>query len=143
MIQFVYLKNTPQFTIKSYKGKSWTFWNATEKKMLKSETYVKDYKAQYQFELVTGDIISLSKDQVGQMLVCALEAGKPLSGLSFEAKTNGKTGLDTRWFINPLKAPTTTQNTQNKQSGVNSIKTQPGADLSPTDTLGDEETLPF
>lgn len=100
MPNYTYLKNTPNFTIKSYKGKSWVFWNATEKKMLKSDTYVKDYKAQYQFELDNGDILSLSKDQVGQMLVNCLEVGKALSGMTFEAKTNGKTGLDTRWFIN-------------------------------------------
>lgn len=103
-MNFVYLKNTPSFQVKSYKGKNWVFWNATEKKMLKSDTWVKDYKAQYQFELQNGDILSLSKDQTGQLLVNALEVGKPLSGLSFEAKTNGKTGLDTRWFINLVKS---------------------------------------
>lgn len=104
MPNYTYLKNTPNFTIKSYKGKNFVFWNATEKKMLKSETWIKDYKAQYQFELDNGDILSLSKDQTGQMMVNALEVGKPLAGLSFEAKTNGKTGLDTRWFINLSKA---------------------------------------
>src|SRR3990167_11274656 len=102
-MNYCYIKNTPRFTVKSYKGKTWVFWNANEKKMLKSDTYQKDYKAQYQFELDNGDILSLSKDQVGQCLVGCLEAGKAFAGMTFEAKSNGKTGLDTRWWINVAK----------------------------------------
>ena len=100
MPNFVNLKTTPNFTIKRYVKKYFQFWNATEKKMLKSDVWVKDYKAQYQFELDNGDLLSLSKDQIGQCLVGALEAGKPLAGLSYEAKDNGKEGLEKRWWIN-------------------------------------------
>ena len=104
MPNFVYLKNTPAFTIKMYKGKTWKKWDAENKKMLSSETYQKDYRPMYSFVLDNSDVLELSKDQVGQMLVCALEAGKALAGMKFEAKDNGKQGLDKRWFINVAKA---------------------------------------
>ena len=130
-MNYVYLKNTPVFTIKTYKGKNWVFWNATEKKMLKSETWIKDYKAQYQFELDNGDVLSLSKDQVGQMLVNCLETGKALSGASFEAKTNGKTGLDTRWYINLNNLPKRLENPTSVQPTSVQPNAEEAIDLNP------------
>ncbi len=99
-MNYCYPKNTPRFTIKSYKGKQWKKWDTENKKMLSSETYQQGYRKMHSFILDNGDILELSNDQTGQMLVGCLEAGKALAGMTFEAKSNGKTGLDTRWFIN-------------------------------------------
>lgn len=100
MPNYVALKNTPNFTIKNYKGFSFKKWDAEAKKMLTSSTYQEGYRKMYSFELENGDILELSKDQTGQCLVSALEAGVPAKGSSFYAKDNGKQGLDKRWFIN-------------------------------------------
>lgn len=102
-MNYVYLKNTPVFTIKAFKQKQFKRWDNETKKMLTSPTWQKDFKASYQFVLDNDDILDLSKDQVMQCLIGAFEAGKPLAGLTFEAKDNGKEGLEKRWFVNLVK----------------------------------------
>ncbi len=112
MPNYIYLKNTPHFTIKSFKSKTWKKWDAENKKMLSSETWQKDYRPMYQFVVENDDVLEISKDQLGQCLIAAFEAQKPLAGLTFEAKDNGKQGLDKRWWINLAKKSTDSLNAQ-------------------------------
>lgn len=102
-MSFVYLKNTPTFTIKSFKSKAWKKWDAENKKMLSSVSWLEGYRPMYSFELDNGNILEISRDQLSQCLVAAFEAGKPLAGMSFVAKDNGKEGLEKRWYINQAK----------------------------------------
>mgnify|MGYP001571221854 CR=1 FL=1 len=129
-MNYVYLKNTPNFTIKSYKNKTWKKWDAENKKMLSSETWQKDYKPMYQFVVENDDVLEISRDQLGQCLIAAFEVQKPLSGLSFSATDNGKQGLDKRWWINlkRLENPTSVQPTSVQPTSVQPTSVQPNAE---------------
>lgn len=99
-MQYVYLKNTPEFTLKTFRGKSFKKWDAENKKMLSSYEQQQGYKVEFSFELENGDVLGLSRDQLSQALVGAFENQKPLLGTTFNAKDNGKQGLEKRWFVN-------------------------------------------
>jgi hypothetical protein len=102
--QFLKLSQTKQFTIESFKGKKYKKWDAENKRMLESPTWQDGYRLMYRFEATEG-ILELSKSQVGEMCASVLDQyGRAnLSGVTFLVKTNGKTGMDIRYFFNPVK----------------------------------------
>lgn len=95
-----------EFTIQSYLGYKWKAWDDVGKKMLVSDEYVKGYRKMHQFETDKG-LLDLGPGQVGSLLEGILTRdgrSEPLKR-TFSVKSNGKTGMDIRYYINPVKKP--------------------------------------
>ncbi len=77
-------------------------WNEAEKKYERSDTPSKGFSQRYLVEM-DDCIINMSKAQVGEMLVGSLDgSGADIAGKSFTVRNNGKTGIEIRYFINPM-----------------------------------------
>lgn len=102
--QFIRLAQTKQFTIERFVGKKYKKWDQVNKKMLESPTWQEGYRLMYKFEVKEG-ILELSKSQVGEMCASILDQQGcvNLIGKSFNVRTNNKTGMDIRYFLNPVK----------------------------------------
>lgn len=91
------------FTIEKAGGYSFKSWDNENRKMLISDKYVQGYRKIYTFTTDKG-ILDLSSGQVGTLLEAVYHQGTAdLNGKSFEVKSNGKTGMDIRYFFNPVK----------------------------------------
>lgn len=91
------------FTITKMYGYKWKMWDNTEKKMLVSDVWQKDYRKVYQAETDKGKL-DLSANQVGILLETVMRNGQSdLNGRTFQVKSNGKTGMDIRYFFNAVQ----------------------------------------
>ena len=78
-------------------------WDSTEGKMLMSDTWIKDYKKVYTVDTDKGRL-DMSPSQVSQMLEGVADDGRAdINGRKFNIKSNNKTGMEIRYFINPIK----------------------------------------
>lgn len=92
------------FTINKMFGYKWKMWDNTEKKMLVSDIWQKDYRKIYGAETDKG-ILDLSASQMGVLLETVSKNGEAnLNGRTFQVKSNGKTGMDIRYFFNAVQA---------------------------------------
>lgn len=100
------------FTVEKIWGYKFKLWDNEAKKMLVSETYEKGYRKIYALDTSEGSL-DVSASQIGQMLEGVFRNGvSDLNGRTFAVKSNGKSGMDIRYYINPTKdAPKTTQDT--------------------------------
>lgn len=100
------------FTVEKIWGYKFKLWDNEAKKMLVSETYEKGYRKIYALDTSEGSL-DVSASQIGQMLEGFFRNGvSDLNGRTFAVKSNGKSGMDIRYYINPTKdAPKTTQDT--------------------------------
>jgi len=90
------------FTINKMFGYKWKMWDNTEKKMLVSDIWQKDYRKIYGAETDKG-ILDLSASQMGVLLETVSKNGEAnLNGRTFQVKSNGKTGMDIRYFFNAV-----------------------------------------
>lgn len=100
MEKFLKLKDVTQFTVKSVGRPHFQKWDQETNKMLKDPQYVEGYKKVWEVSTEEG-LLTLSKDQMGQMLIAFLDNGKSeVVGKTFKVKTNGKEGMEIRYFIN-------------------------------------------
>ncbi len=91
------------FTVEKIWGYKFKLWDNELKKMLVSETYEKGYRKIYSVDTSEGSL-DLSASQLGQMLESVFKNGSSeLTGRTFSVKSNGKTGIDIRYYINPTK----------------------------------------
>lgn len=91
------------FTVEKVWGYKFKTWDDLNKKMLVSETYEKGYRKIYSVDTSEGTL-DLSASQLGQMLESVFKDGSSeLTGRTFAVKSNGKTGMDIRYYINPTK----------------------------------------
>jgi len=91
------------FTVEKIWGYKFKLWDNELKKMLVSETYEKGYRKIYSVDTSEGSL-DLSASQLGQMLESVFKNGSSeLTGRTFSVKSNGKTGMDIRYYINPTK----------------------------------------
>lgn len=91
------------FTVESIPGYTYKKWDDANKKMLMSDTYEKDYRKLWQVVTDKGQL-DLGDGQMGNLLVGVMHAGKAdVIGTTFHVKSNGKTGLDIRYYLNPVK----------------------------------------
>lgn len=102
--KFLKLSQIKQFSVVKFLGKKFKKWDVENKKMLESTTWQEGYRLMYKFEMKDG-ILELSKSQVGDMCASILnEKGvSNLFGNTFNVKTNGKSGMDIRYFFNPVQ----------------------------------------
>lgn len=99
-VKYVKLKDIQEFMIEEVKGYEWFAWDATTNTPRKSDEYFEG--AQKKYNLVTDKgQLSVSESQFGQMLTGAFEgeSSEPV-GKTFVVKTNGKEGMEIRYFIN-------------------------------------------
>lgn len=100
------------FTIRKVNGYKWKMWDNTQKKMLVSDVWQKDYRKVYSVETNKG-LLDLSANQIGVLLETVIRNGvADINGTTFQVKSNGKTGMDIRYFFNvvrdnkPVEQPT-------------------------------------
>jgi hypothetical protein len=92
-----------EFTIEKVWGYKWKLWDNESKRMLVSETFEKGYRKIYGLNTSEGSL-DVSASQLGQMLESVQKDGvSDLNGQAFSVKSNGKTGMDIRYYINPVR----------------------------------------
>lgn len=95
-----------EFTVEEAYGYQWKKWDNEAKRMLISEDYEKDYRKIYTVKTDKGTL-DLSQGQLGNMLEATYKKGEAnIVGATFHVKSNGKTGIDIRYFINLAFAKT-------------------------------------
>lgn len=103
--QFTKLSNLidQEITIEKVEGYKFKKWDAQNNKMLVSDNYEKDYRKLWQVVTDKGQL-DLGDGQMGNLLVGVMHAGQSnIIGATFHVKSNGKSGMDIRYFLNPVK----------------------------------------
>lgn len=91
------------FSVQSVKGYQFKMWSPSENKMLVSDTPIKGYRKLWQVVTDKGQL-DLGSGQMGTLLEGLMHAGKSdIIGATFEVKSNGKSGIDIRYYFNPVK----------------------------------------
>ena len=81
-------------------------WDNETRKMLISDAWQLGYQKKYTVDTDKGRM-DLSSSQVANMLEAVVSDGRAdLNGREFKVKSNGKTGMDIRYFFNPAKETT-------------------------------------
>lgn len=80
----------------------WKKWDDQEKKMLTSDLYVEGYRKVYPV-LTNKGRVDMGSGQLGNLLEAVFYQGKAdLINKTFEVKSNGKQGMDIRYYFNLL-----------------------------------------
>lgn len=88
------------FRVDKVWGYQFQMWDAANKKMLRSDTWQEGYRKTYNLETDQGKL-TVSAGQLGQMLEVYVKDGKSdLVGQGISVKSNGKQGMDIRYFFN-------------------------------------------
>lgn len=88
------------FTVQKAGNYSYKMWSPTENKMLVSETWQQGYSKKHRVETDKG-VLELSSSQLSQLLEGVVKDGvADINGRSFMVKSNGKTGMEIRYFLN-------------------------------------------
>ena len=107
-LSFVKLKDISEFQVLDSRGYKWKNWDG--EKYVTSDTYEKGFQKKYSFVTDIG-ILEISTAQLGQMLEGVFEQGKSnVINKRFYVKTNGQTGKEIRYFINPVRDQQETDN---------------------------------
>lgn len=102
MPEFAKLSNLvgEEITIKDVTGSSFKKWDNDAKRMLTSTVYEEGYRKLYQVVTDKGQL-DLGTGQLGALLEAVFDKGKAdLIGKTFHVKSNGKTGIDIRYYFN-------------------------------------------
>ena len=90
-------------TIKRVDGYKFKAWDPTSKKMLISDNYQKGYRKLYQVLTDKGQL-DLGSGQIGSLLEAVFKNGEAdLINKTFHIKSNGKQGMDIRYFFSEVK----------------------------------------
>lgn len=88
------------FTVTKVGGYQFKMWNPTTNKMEVSDTWQQGFQKKYRVETDKG-ILELSSSQLSQLLEGVVKDGvADINGRSFTVKSNGKTGMEIRYFLN-------------------------------------------
>lgn len=91
------------FTVESVMGFVFKKWDDGNKKMLTSDEWQEGYRKLWQVSTDRG-LLDLGDGQMGNLLVGVMHGGKAdIVGRTFHVKSNGKTGMDIRYYLNPVK----------------------------------------
>ena len=92
-----------QFTVVKAWGYTWKKWDANENKMLMSEEWQEGYAKKYQLDTDKGTL-DLGTGQLSSLLEAVYKDGKAdIIGRTFKVKSNGKQGMDIRYFFNAVR----------------------------------------
>lgn len=79
-------------------------WDNETRKMLVSDSWQRDYQKVYQVATDKGTL-DMAASKIGEMLESVSKEGQSsIIGRSFSVKSNGKTGIDIRYYINPERS---------------------------------------
>ena len=93
-----------QFTIERVSEYRYKRWNNEEKKFEVSDSWQKDFKKTYTLETDKG-LLDLSQGQLATILeVFSFKGESNIIGKTVAVKSNGKSGIDIRYYLNPGKA---------------------------------------
>jgi hypothetical protein len=111
-----------RFTIVKVGKFTYKKWDNENRKMLVSDNWVQGYNKVYQVETDKG-LVDMSSSKVGEMLESVSKFGESsIVGRVFNVKSNGKTGMDIRYFINPERTDTSGSGYQKAMETAQAIK---------------------
>lgn len=88
------------FTVEKVWGYKFKKWNPEQKKMEVSDTWQKDFRKMWDVDTDKGKL-DLSQAQLASLLEAVCKHGAAdIRGRTFSVKSNGKTGMDIRYFFN-------------------------------------------
>ncbi len=91
-----------EFTVEKVFFPKYKMWDNEAKKMLVSDRWEKGYRKIYGVESDKG-ILDLSQGQIGSLLESVSKGGEStIIGRTFKVKSNGKSGMDIRYYLNPV-----------------------------------------
>ena len=100
MSNYVKLRDLNAFAVIGDNGYNYKKWNQEEGKMEVSDKWQEGFRKMFSVETDQG-ALDLSQAQLGQMLSSAYKDGMAnIVGNKFNVKTNGKAGMEIRYFIN-------------------------------------------
>ena len=106
------------FTVTEAFGYQWKRYNAEVKRMEISEQYAEGFRKMYTINTDKGRM-DLGAGQLGQLLEGVYQKGvADINGRTFSVKSNGKTGMDIRYYINPVRDNAPKQDTLPKHEDV-------------------------
>lgn len=89
-----------EFTVEEVYGFNWKMWDNDAKKMLVSDSYEQGYRKIYGVKTDKGTM-DVSAGQLGNMYeACSNKGQSDIIGRVFSVKSNGKDGIDIRYYIN-------------------------------------------
>lgn len=89
-----------QFTVIEAKGYTWKRWNQEAKRFEISEQYADGFRKIYSIVTDKG-ILDLGSGQLSTLLEAVYYKGQAdINGKTFKVKSNGKSGMDIRYFFN-------------------------------------------
>lgn len=92
-----------EFTIESVGGYKFKRWDGDNRKMLTLDHWEEGYRKIYPIETDKGKL-DLGTGQIGNLLEAVMWHGEShLIGKTFKVKSNGKTGMEIRYFFNPVR----------------------------------------
>lgn len=94
-----------EFTVNKVWGYSFKKWDDANKKMLIFDQYEEGSRKVWGVDTDKGKL-DLGKYQLGDMLTNVMKDGiADLNGKTFSVKSNGKTGMEVRYYLNHVKTP--------------------------------------
>lgn len=104
-MDFIKLKDITSFTVEKVWGFKFKMWDKEQNKMLVSDSWMKGFTKKWDVDTKQGKL-DLSDSQFAQMLSSCFDSKSGTSspvGKTFSVKTNGKTGMDIRYYINLVR----------------------------------------
>lgn len=99
-----------EITIKSVGNYKFVAWDVDNKRYITEDKWFQGAQKKYPIETDKGTV-DMSASHVGSMLEGVQHAGSAnIVGVTFVVKSNGKTGMDIRYFINPVRISTKSDN---------------------------------
>lgn len=92
-----------KFQVKQFVKKFYQAFDKEKETYVKSDIWMKGLTPRYLFDLTDGQQLELSRDQWQQALVSAFDEKKHWKDCVYTIKTNGKTGLEVRYYINVFR----------------------------------------
>lgn len=113
------------FTVEKVWGYKFKKWDNVAKTMLVSDTYVPEHSKVYDVDTDQGKM-DIRATQFGNMLESVSQNGEAnVVGRTFHVKSNGKTGMEIRYYINPVRNIATKPTTSSNPSDEISIEDMP------------------
>lgn len=91
-----------EFTVLAVKGYQWKKYDPDSNRMIVSEKYEQGFSKKYGIETNKG-FMDISAGQLGNMLEGVQKNGiSDLRDKTFSVKSNGKEGMEIRYYVNPV-----------------------------------------
>lgn len=92
-----------EFTVEKAWGYKWKMWDNNAKRMLIAERYEQGYRKVYSIDTDKGSL-DLGSGQLSSLLEAVYRNGTAdINGRTFSVKSNGKSGMDIRYFFNAVR----------------------------------------